>query len=409
LKSESPAAPHWVWQPYLVIRFGVPIIFLPLEGLRASFYCVRRSVDGCILCVFCMFEVPLQAHGTSFVLFFPLTAMALEGGGGGGGAGRGGGGGDFGGFGGLNLLKASRQGLVGVVKRHLDGLSPLDETNQPLFAAAVNGHAEVVKLLLAHPNTTSTLKALNASAKEGHVEVVELLLADHRTINTNFALGGAASGGHVELVKLLLADPRTTDTNGAVSSAASKGHIMELLLADPRTTRANKAVMSAGFGGPLGTSDAALGSASKGHLELSKLLLADHCTTGTSKALENSSLFGRKEVTDSDTELLLADHRTTDTSSIAPEASASEGHVELLFADPPKRAPRTMDISFLFADPRGEQAHRTAGTMGRVISRVASEVMVEVTGAGINFLCAAASEFPKPDGAAIGDACCQCQ
>ena len=98
--------------------------------------------------------------------------------------------------------------------------TPVDEQEStfgatPLYAASENGHAEVVKLLLAagvdkdkamHGGTTP----LDIASFNGHAEVVKLLLAagadkDKARQDGTTPLWAASFNGHAEVVKLLLA------------------------------------------------------------------------------------------------------------------------------------------------------------------------------------------------------------
>ena len=89
-----------------------------------------------------------------------------------------------------------------------------------LHFASANGHAEVVKLLLAHPHIS-----VNLRNNEGY---------------TPFFLG--CFNGHVSVVKLLLKDPRVdvtvTDLRGCTplwhASRWGKRHVVEWLIASGR-------------------------------------------------------------------------------------------------------------------------------------------------------------------------------
>lgn len=117
------------------------------------------------------------------------------------------------------ILK-SRPGLVHQARE--DGLTPL-------HAAALNGHAELIKILLANgarPNVTDTrglFTPLFYAASRGDVESVKFLLAAGADVdgankdNILFTpLHAAAYGGHAEVVKFLLvfgAEPIADEAN----------------------------------------------------------------------------------------------------------------------------------------------------------------------------------------------------
>jgi len=124
------------------------------------------------------------------------------------------------------LASAALNGHAEVVRVLLetpgvDCNAPDKEGASPLFLAASKGHTQVVAVLLEHPGVlverednegnTSLLEA----AYQGHDAVVSLLLADGRSNpNRRGAYGllsplmAAAMEGHVEVVRILLADAR---------------------------------------------------------------------------------------------------------------------------------------------------------------------------------------------------------
>ncbi|MCP4746957.1 MAG: ankyrin repeat domain-containing protein, partial [Desulfobacteraceae bacterium] len=163
---------------------------------------------------------------------------------------------------GYPLSEAAENGHIEIVKLLLSHPNScdkidLDEGNEggPLFCAAVLGHIEIVKLLLSHPNIDVN-KAdwrgrtpLFWAAENGRVNVVNALLS-HPNIDVNKAngldqtpLSIAAREGHIEIVKLLLSHPNI-DVNQAndygrtpLSIAAENGRIdvVELLLSHPNS------------------------------------------------------------------------------------------------------------------------------------------------------------------------------
>ena len=135
---------------------------------------------------------------------------------------------------GADLCSAAEAGNIEKVRLMLAaGINPNSATKSsetPLCMAAREGHAEVVKLLLAAPGIdvnkayAAGWTPLSWAAREGHAEVVKLLLAAPGIdVNKADAAGWtplyhAAWGGHAEVVKLLLAAPgidvNKTDVDG---------------------------------------------------------------------------------------------------------------------------------------------------------------------------------------------------
>ncbi|TWU71802.1 hypothetical protein ED733_000524 [Metarhizium rileyi] len=116
-----------------------------------------------------------------------------------------------------------------------------------LPAASEEGHAGIVRLLLATPGADADVKnqggwtSLAAASRQGHVDVVKLLLEANADLQTNYAgwtpLNVAANDGHAEVVKLLLAKgagvSAPSDTGWTpLKSAACNGHleVVKLLL-----------------------------------------------------------------------------------------------------------------------------------------------------------------------------------
>ena len=133
-----------------------------------------------------------------------------------------------------------------------------DYTATPLFEAAINGHTDIVRLLLgrgAKPNIRDDYGhiPLRAAIFMGHKEIVKLLIdsgADPNVVDKDgirdTALHNAASMGHNDVIQMLLgigADPNISNLMGdtPLHNAASHGHIgvVQLLLnvgADPNLT-----------------------------------------------------------------------------------------------------------------------------------------------------------------------------
>eukprot|EP00729_Bicosta_minor_P032743 gene32743-biopygen24539 len=153
------------------------------------------------------------------------------------------------------LCAAVQEGHVDAVRKLLeeDGADPSvpgddDPTRPPVYLASINGHVDVVQLLLEHNADP------NQAAANGHVEYLKLLLhhnADPNQAMTDYGLtpvGIAAQEGHGECLKLLLqnnADPNQAMTDNGVTPvlfAAQEGHVecLQLLLqhnADPEQAR----------------------------------------------------------------------------------------------------------------------------------------------------------------------------
>jgi ankyrin repeat protein len=155
------------------------------------------------------------------------------------------------------------------LKRYLEQVEP--DLNYALFAAAIFGFTDAVKLLLldygVDPSARDNQALINASYA-GHLEIVKLLLSDARvdpSARDNDALIDASDEGHLEIVKLLLSDARvdpSAQDNQALRSASRNGHleIVKILLSDDRVD-------------PSAEDNQALGLASQnGHSEIVKLL-----------------------------------------------------------------------------------------------------------------------------------------
>ncbi|KAJ3232324.1 hypothetical protein HDU81_003066 [Chytriomyces hyalinus] len=149
------------------------------------------------------------------------------------------------------LLKfAATSGLFDGFRYLVDhGSDPAIEDSTPLILAALNGHADIVDLILkdgrADPGVSKSFP-LRASASKGYAKIVELLIQDPRTdvaTTDNSAFKLAASDGHLEVVQLLLncpgVDPATSDSYG-LRKASQGGYtqVVELLLKDGRSDAA---------------------------------------------------------------------------------------------------------------------------------------------------------------------------
>lgn len=119
----------------------------------------------------------------------------------------------------------------------------------PIYTASLKGHIEIVKLLLAYPDTkinNDCYQALSAASGSGKIEIVKLLLEQpdieiNKTDEEgNTALYMASYCGNTEIVKLLL-EQRGIDINknnnnnnnySPICAASFNGHseIVKLLL-----------------------------------------------------------------------------------------------------------------------------------------------------------------------------------
>jgi hypothetical protein len=141
---------------------------------------------------------------------------------------------------------AARYGFASFLQELLRrGLDPTVIHNSAIRHASDNGHAPVVRLLLADPRVDPaalTNWAIKGASFKGHAEVVRALLADPRVnpgASNNEAIQMASKYGHAEVVRALLADPRvnpTAENNDAITYAIRWNHaeVMRALLADPR-------------------------------------------------------------------------------------------------------------------------------------------------------------------------------
>src|SRR5437867_3024831 len=116
----------------------------------------------------------------------------------------------------------------------------------PLLVAARNGHAEIVRLLIAHgapPDSANAMgeTALYLAAEYGHDDVIKALIAAHASVDARAKgnltpLDVATMYGRFGAVKLLLAAGadanREMEGYGALHSAAAGGHgdVVRLLI-----------------------------------------------------------------------------------------------------------------------------------------------------------------------------------
>jgi len=206
-----------------------------------------------------------------------------------------------------DFIKAVKNGDLEKVKSLLLVINPSRNDNKAIRYASSNGHAEVVKLLLADPRVDPSVYdnySIRYASLNDHVEVVKLLLADPRvdpSVNDNYAIQSASRNGHIEVVKLLLSDPRVDPSlydNESIRCTSSNGHteIVKLLLADARVD-------------PSAVLNYSIRSASlNGHVEVIKALLNDprvNPSIDDNWAIRSASINGNVEIV----KLLLSDSR----------------------------------------------------------------------------------------------------
>jgi len=131
---------------------------------------------------------------------------------------------------------------INVIKRLIkEGANPKAGNSYALIWAAVNGHTEIVKLLIPVSNPKANdSAALRWAAINGHTEIVKLLIpVSDPKARDSAALRWAAINGHTEIVKLLIpvSDPKACDS-AALRWAASNGRteVVKLLIpvSDPK-------------------------------------------------------------------------------------------------------------------------------------------------------------------------------
>jgi len=144
------------------------------------------------------------------------------------------------------LKKSCSIGYLNGIKLALEkGVDPSVNNNYAIEIAAINGHTEIVKLLLTDervdPSDENNFAIIYAS-ENGHTEIVKLLLNDKRvdpSANNNYAIIYASENGHIDIVRLLLTDERVDSSaydNSAIRYASENGYIdiVKLLLQDKR-------------------------------------------------------------------------------------------------------------------------------------------------------------------------------
>ena len=139
---------------------------------------------------------------------------------------------------GAPLKHAASNGHLPVIYRLMQvsaiNVNTVDSSGWPaLAAAAINGHADIVKLLLRDPAIDPNLgMPLSEAAAHGYLEIVTALLRDDRIeVNAANEDGGtalslAAEYGYLSIVTRLLRHPDINpDLGTPLVSAADKGHL----------------------------------------------------------------------------------------------------------------------------------------------------------------------------------------
>lgn len=153
-------------------------------------------------------------------------------------------------------------------------VDPSSNNNYAIQWTVMNGHTEVVKLLLEDPrvNPSAADNYPNIDTiTSNHIEAVKLLLQDERvdpSVDDNSAICWTSARGQTEFVKLLLQDERidpSVDDNYAIRLASVCGHtkVVELLLPHPRVDPSAK------------NNWAIRGAIAEGHTEVVNLLSQD--------------------------------------------------------------------------------------------------------------------------------------
>ncbi|KAF4436984.1 hypothetical protein FACUT_6021 [Fusarium acutatum] len=212
------------------------------------------------------------------------------------------------------VIAASLNGHVEVVKLLLENEADITVANNegvtPVIAASFDGHVEVVKLLLKNKaditvSNNEGVTPVIAASFNGHIEVVKLLLenkADITVADNNgwTPLIAASLNGHVKVVKLLLENEAdiTVSNNGGgtpVYVASFNGHVEVLSSALLRygQYQAARVLLSEGRVNPdirdwMG-STALFAAVANGHLHVAKLLIsssaADEAQAGVGRSL----------------------------------------------------------------------------------------------------------------------------
>ncbi|OQS06750.1 hypothetical protein THRCLA_01221 [Thraustotheca clavata] len=135
-------------------------------------------------------------------------------------------------------------------------------TTRAIDGAAANGHIHVVRFLLSHRNEGCTAMAIRGASANGHFEMVQLLCSSiHQAPQAlSDAVDYAAAFGHLKIVKWLVQDQNASFSSAAITEAArcNNTEIVHFLL---QTS-------------PKITENALLAAGTKGHVKMLQLLHA---------------------------------------------------------------------------------------------------------------------------------------
>lgn len=137
----------------------------------------------------------------------------------------------------ISFFDAIKQNDIQVVKEFLKKVDPSAEYNYAIKEAAIRGHTEIVKLLLADKRvdpSDSDNYAFRIAVNKGLTKVVKLLLADKRVdpnCHSGFAIKTASEYRYDDIVKLLLADKRIrfSDIEDAIRVQSTYNHASDMV------------------------------------------------------------------------------------------------------------------------------------------------------------------------------------
>jgi ankyrin repeat protein len=159
-------------------------------------------------------------------------------------------------------------------------VDPSNEDNQAIINASIQGHFEIVQLLLQDPRVDpSANEAIQIASEYGYFEIVRSLLQESRvdpSDQNNIAIQRAIQNGNSEVVRILLEDSRVNSNDqpndweeedvvfNEIVHASECGYfeIVRLLLEDGRVD-------------PSDYNNAVVIAIENGHIEMAQLLVID--------------------------------------------------------------------------------------------------------------------------------------
>jgi ankyrin repeat protein len=118
------------------------------------------------------------------------------------------------------IIDACEIGCIDIVRLLLeDGRSqPHAYDNMPLYMASIWGHTDIVRLLLQDDRVDPTADncSMNVACSEGHIEIVQILMGYGRVdeyMTSSVALYKAALNGHADIVRLILENSFVSHTD----------------------------------------------------------------------------------------------------------------------------------------------------------------------------------------------------